>query len=212
MDFDNLMEGLKERLQQPLPGVVAHEPMRATSASGLTPRFEHTVLPRPGAVLILLYGGEGGRINFPLIKRADYIGTHSGQISLPGGKAEPGENPARTALREANEEIGIDPSSVEVIGSLSDFFVIPSNFMVTPVIARVASRPLFIPDPREVVRILEADLHSLVDDAAVLKKEILVAGQWRLIAPHFEIDGEIVWGATAMILNELRMLMKELKA
>jgi hypothetical protein len=90
--------------------------------------------------------------------------------------------------------------------------VIPSNFLVVPVIAYMDSRPVFIPDKREVVRVIEARLSDIEPDEAILKKEILAAGQYRLMAPHFEVDGEVVWGATAMMLNELRVCIKEVRA
>lgn len=156
--------------------------------------------------MILLYPDEG-EIKFPLTKRPEYLGAHSGQVSLPGGKAEPGETPIETALREAEEEIGIRPDNLEVIGTLSEFFVIPSNFKVTPVIAVQRNRPLFIPDPVEVVRVLEGTISRLLRDDAVSVKEITAARVYRLNAPHFVMEDEIVWGATAMMLNELRTIL-----
>jgi len=212
MTFSEIVSKLEDRLCRPLPGAVAHEPFRAVPVSGVMPRFEHKLPPRPGSVLILLYPGDDGEPLFPLIKRPDYLGAHSGQISFPGGKAEAGETYVQTAMREAQEEIGVDPGMIKVIGRLSDFFVIPSNFLVVPVIGYMESRPVFQPDPREVSRILEADLSSIVPESGVKRKEILAAGQFRMLAPHFEVDGEIVWGATAMMLSELRTCLIEVGA
>jgi 8-oxo-dGTP pyrophosphatase MutT (NUDIX family) len=206
--FDKVVECLTERLRYPLPGQAAHEVMRAHPVSGSFPDFGHRLPPKPGSVLILLYPDEAGDAVFPLIKRPDYNGAHSGQVSLPGGKMEPGEDHIATALREAWEEIGVDVSEPHVIGQLTEFFVIPSNFLVVPVIATVTQRPQFIPHVREVSRILEARIADIIDDDAIHEKEILAAGQYRLVAPHFEIDGEVVWGATAMMLNELRICLK----
>ena len=182
--------------------------MRATPIGNLVPKFEHKLPPKPGSVLILLYE-EDGEIKFPLIKRPEYLGTHSGQISLPGGKADPGEDPIQTALREGEEEVGIDRSKVKVLGTLSNFFVIPSNFLVTPVVG-VIDQPVFTPDPYEVSKILSGSLSDLIKGDAIRQKEILAAGQFHLVAPHFEIEGEIVWGATAMMLNEFRTVLQEL--
>jgi 8-oxo-dGTP pyrophosphatase MutT (NUDIX family) len=145
-----------------------------------------------------------------LIKRSEYKGAHSAQVSLPGGKAEAGEGIIDTALREGEEEIGVQRSDIDVLGQLSEFFVIPSNFMVTPVIGVMAREPSFRPDAREVARIMQCDLASLVDANAVHRKEILAAGQFRMMAPHFEIEQEIVWGATAMILGEFREVLREI--
>lgn len=208
MSFEELTQKLSERLLLELPGATAHEPMRAIPIGSTIPKFEHKLPAKPGSVLILLYE-EDGIVKFPLIKRPEYLGAHSGQISLPGGKAENGETPIETALREGEEEIGIDGSKVKVLGRLSDFFVIPSNFLVTPIVGTI-SNPVFTPDKREVARILAADLFDLLREEAVLQKEIIAAGQYRMMAPHFEIDGEVVWGATAMMLNELRLVVRGL--
>ena len=200
---------LARRLKEPLPGAHAHEPLRAVPVGALKPTFEHKLPPRPGSVLILLYNGED-RIKFPLTVRQDYLGTHGGQISFPGGKAEEGEDAIETALREAEEEIGIDRSEVNVIGTLTQFFVIPSNFLVTPVIGVMKGKPAFKADPIEVQRILEGSLDELITEDAIQTREIIAAKTYRLMAPHFEIDGEVVWGATAMMLNEFRMVIKSL--
>jgi len=209
MNFEEWVDRLTRRLTEPLPGPLAHNVMRATSAGGLMPLFEHKSPPKPGSVLILVYH-DAGSIKFPLTLRADYLGTHSGQISLPGGKAEPGENAVETALRECEEEIGVKKTEVEVIGRLSNFFVMPSNFLVTPVIGICRDRPEFRADPVEVVKILEGDVADLLLQDAIKQKEILAAKQFRMLAPYFEIDGEVVWGATAMMLNEFRSILLEI--
>ena len=209
MDFDTVIAGLTYRLTQPLPGPMAHDQMRAKPAGAFRPKFEHHVPPKPGSVLILLYP-DGNRIKFPLTQRADYQGTHGGQISLPGGKAELGESHVDTALRECEEEIGVSRDTIKVIGRLSDFFVIPSNFIVIPVVGISSSKPLFKADPVEVVKILEGDIADLMGDDAIQEREILAAKLYPMLAPHFEIGGEVVWGATAMMLNELRTILREI--
>lgn len=209
MDFDTLIARLAARLKEPLPGPLAHDKMRATPIGVFRPKFEHSVPPKPGSVLILLYP-DGNTIKFPLTRRADYAGAHSGQISLPGGKAEAGENYVETALRECEEEIGVGQETVKVIGRLSDFFVIPSNFMVVPVVGMIPGRPSFKADPKEVAKVLEGDLYQLIRGDAIREKEILAAKLYPLLAPYFQIDGEVVWGATAMMLNELRTVLREI--
>ncbi len=209
VDFELFITKLTNRLRLPLPGPEAHEPLRATPIGTLRPSFEHRIPPKPGSVLILLYP-EDGQIKFPLTQRAEYAGAHSGQISLPGGKAEMGESIEQTALREGEEEIGIHLAQVEIIGRLSEFFVIPSNFIVTPVVAFQRIKPVFTPDPIEVVRVLEGTIESLLREDAVQKKEITAARVYQLMAPHFLIDNQMVWGATAMMLNELRMILREI--
>jgi 8-oxo-dGTP pyrophosphatase MutT (NUDIX family) len=209
MNLVSLSEKLSIRLAQPLPGSVAHEPMRATPVGPIRPKFEHRLPPKPGSVLILLYEDEG-KIKFPLTKRPEYLGAHAGQISLPGGKAEPGENYIQTALREGQEEIGIHPDELTVVGRLSDFFVIPSNYLIVPVVAYTRTKPIFIPQESEVVKILEGSLDDLVRDDAIQTKEILAAKMYPMLAPHFLIENEVVWGATAMMLNEFRIIVREI--
>jgi 8-oxo-dGTP pyrophosphatase MutT (NUDIX family) len=209
MDFFEIIKALEYNLRDPLPGANAHEPMRAIPVGEVAPKFEHKIPPKQGSVLILLYM-ENGEIKFPLIKRPEYTGAHSGQISLPGGRAEAGEDVYQTALREAEEEIGIDRMKVNVLGRLSDFFVIPSNFVVAPVVAFLDQPPAFKADPFEVAGILYGEINKLISDQAVLQKEIVAAGIYRMMAPHFEIGGEIVWGATAMMLNEFRMILRKI--
>ena len=208
MLLEEIAVRLERRILEPLPGPLAHEILRAVPVGKVVPSFEHKLPSKPGSVLILLYE-ENGNIRFPLIKRPEYTGAHSGQISLPGGKAEGDEDPIQTALREGEEEIGIIGQEVKVLGRLTNFFVIPSNFMVTPVIGIIEGIPVFKPDPFEVSRIIHADVEALLRSDAVLVKEILAAGKYTMKAPHFEIEGEVVWGATAMILNEFRMVVRE---
>ena len=209
MEFDQFATSLRKRLLEKLPGEEAHNMLRATPVGTVLPKFEHKLPPKPGSVLILLYP-EQESILFPLIKRPNYPGAHSGQVSFPGGKAEKGEGIVDTALREAHEEIGINPNDVEVIGQLSNFFVIPSNFIVTPVIGIVREQPQLKPDNHEVVKILLGNLDKILRQDAVRTKEILAAGRYKMLAPHFEIENEVVWGATAMMLNEFKTVVNEI--
>lgn len=199
---------IKHRLELPLPGPKAHDVYRARPVGDWRLQVNHKLPPRPGGVLILLYE-DADTVKFPLIKRPDYPGAHGGQVSLPGGKSEAGEDVIQTALRECEEEIGVDRNAVQVLGRLSEFFVIPSNYLVTPVIAFIDRKPEFRPDPFEVSRVLEARLADVTGESAVREKEILAAGRYRMVAPHFEIERETVWGATAMMLNEFRVILTD---
>ena len=207
MNLEQLTLKLSSRLKEPLPGAKAHEGLRASPIGDVFPNFNHKTPPKPGSVIILLYE-EGDQIKCPLIKRPQYLGAHSNQVSFPGGKADENETPIETALRETEEEVGVQRNTIKVIGTLSQFFVIPSNFMVTPVVAAAIS-PQFNADTREVAKILNGDLETLLKPDAVQTKEILAAGTFRMMAPHFVFENEIVWGATAMMLNELRMILLE---
>lgn len=203
MDFDNLIRHLEQVLKSPLPGKQAHMIMSPLPVD--MRRFEPILQEnhRKSGVLILFYPDNGGAF-FPLIKRPEYVGFHSGQVAFPGGKMEITDgNIIQTALREAEEEVGVDRSKVHVLGSLSDLYIPTSNFLVSPVVGFLESRPKFIPEEKEVSRIIQAELPSIFNPE-IRKQKMLTLGQnINLDTPFYEIDGEMVWGATAMILSEL---------
>ncbi len=157
---------------------------------------------RKSAVLVLFYPYEGV-VYLPLILRPTYDGVHSGQVAFPGGRYERSdETLIRTAMREAQEEIGLRLTDVKVEGVLTELFIPPSNFLVLPVVAHIPYRPDMFPDPREVEKVLEVPLRQLADRTIVGSSEIKVAD--RIIdAPHYLIQNHKVWGATAMMISEL---------
>jgi len=209
MNFDKVTNFLEKRLKKDLPGTDAHELMKPRMADGTSFSFKHPTKPREGGVLILFFESEG-IIRFPLIQRSTYEGIHSGQMALPGGKEEESDKDLKmTALRETQEEIGIDPTKVEIIGALSKFFVMASNYWVLPVIGKVKETPHFTPDKHEVEGIIYPSLSKLTDPAFTKEKQMLVRGGVDMICPYFDLDDRIVWGATAMMLSELVVILKE---
>jgi 8-oxo-dGTP pyrophosphatase MutT (NUDIX family) len=203
MDLSSLVSLLKDRLLVPLPGKDAHLKMSPQPVD--LRRFESPLREdiRKSGVLILFFP-ENRHVYFPLIKRPEYPGFHSGQVAFPGGKMEIGdENIIQTALREAEEEIGIDRRQVSVLGQLSDLYIPTSNFLVTPIIGYVESRPDLVGDVHEVAKILLTDLNYILGPEVRKEKILNLERGVKLNAPYFEIDGEVVWGATAMILSEL---------
>ncbi|MCX6283043.1 MAG: CoA pyrophosphatase [Bacteroidetes bacterium] len=165
---------------------------------------------KPSGVLILLYPYKED-IYFVLMKRPDYTGVHSGQISLPGGKFENTDRDLiKTAVREAKEEVGIDPSAVNIMGILTPLYIPPSNYIVTPVIAWSDQRPKFKKEPREVDEIIEVSLADFLDDKNVQTKRVKLFIGLSADFPCYYINRNIIWGATAMILSEFRELLKEL--
>lgn len=208
MELDALTHFLRKRLSEPLPGLAATQQMSARLANGSRVRINHDKPPKEGSVMILLYPDEH-TVRFPLIQRPEYPGVHSGQMALPGGKKEPGEDDIEAALRETQEEIGIPIGEIEVIGSLSSFYVFASNFQILPVIGRLHRKPLFIPQEEEVAEVVTADVRHLLDDQYCKETDITVGAGFELRAPYFDLEGKVVWGATAMMLNELRIVLKE---
>ena len=160
---------------------------------------------RAASVLICLYQKRGSKdYYFSLIKRPSVRGDkHSGQISLPGGRYEEDDISFQAcALRETEEEIGVPRDKVQVIGQLSDLYVFASNFIVYPYVGLLDEYVTFIPDQREVERIIEVPVSYLIDAKTIKYTDLhLREGTLRNV-PYYDIDNEIVWGATAMILSE----------
>nr|WP_209331762.1 CoA pyrophosphatase [Lunatimonas salinarum] len=205
MDLDTVLTKLAAAMKGPLPGrkgqmLMAPLPMDEE-------RFEQVsgTHVRQGAVLVLFYPDEGGCM-VPFVKRPNYVGVHSGQVSLPGGKRDPDdEDLVNTALRETYEEIGVSSSEIKIFGKLSSLYIPPSNFSVFPFLGYTEQKPQFKPDPYEVDRLITCSFEYLAS-ANIRKKKPLRSGLTTLTAPYFDIDNEVVWGATAMILSELLYL------
>ncbi len=159
---------------------------------------------RPAAALVLVYPGLDGEAMLVLTERVHYGGDHSGEVSLPGGKVDPGDaDAAATALREAWEEVGLDAgwAGVEVVGGLDALWIPPSNFRVVPIVAVAARRPAFVPDRREVAAILEVPVTAFLPDVAPVIIDPDPTGR-PLRYGAYMVEGRIVWGATAAILGQ----------
>jgi 8-oxo-dGTP pyrophosphatase MutT (NUDIX family) len=151
-------------------------------------------------VLILIYP-EGQAVHLVLTKRNEYDGPHSGQVSFPGGAWEPEDNSLEdTALRETREEVGVK-GPVEILGALSPLHIPVSNYLVSPFVGWIDSKPKFRPDPSEVQYVIEASLEGLLDPA-MQDTETLYHHQEPVKAPFYRVGKEKVWGATAMMLSE----------
>ena len=157
--------------------------------------------PHQGGVLILLYPQES-RLTFVLTRRTETLENHRGQISLPGGRQVPGETLAETALREANEELGIDLDSSRLLGKLAPLYIPPSDFEIHPYVAYCASRPNLVPNAAEVTELLKVPLDCLLDPAVYRNEEWSIRGL-PVEVPYYLLGGHQVWGATAMVLSEM---------
>jgi 8-oxo-dGTP pyrophosphatase MutT (NUDIX family) len=206
MPFNDFINTLDTQLRQPLPGPEAH--LKMASATRLRLKVQPNEKTRRSAVLILFYPYRD-QILVPLILRPKYDGVHAGQMAFPGGRYEKtDENLIRTALREAQEEIGIKASDVQVLGKLTELFIPPSNFYVLPVVGKLPYKPDFYPDPREVEAVLEVNLEELMDESIVGFTELDVRGI-TIEAPFYDIQGHKVWGATAMMISELLTVIRQ---
>lgn len=208
MEFENVLSLLEKGMKHPLPGKEAQLSM---SPNPVDMRRFDSKLPdnhRKGAVLILLYPNQN-KAFFPLIKRPVYPGVHSGQIAFPGGKMEEEDrDEIQTALREAWEEVGILPEQVNLIGSMSPLFIPASNFLVSPILGYSEVKPDFVAEEREVARIIQTAVSDFYEPNFRKQKILEFSNNFRLDTPYFEVDKEMVWGATAMILSELLQILE----
>jgi 8-oxo-dGTP pyrophosphatase MutT (NUDIX family) len=189
-----------EVLMPVFTGGVERRPSR-TPPSGRT--------ARPAGVLVLLHPGDDGEARVVLTERATRGGHHSGEVSFPGGKAEPGDaGIAATALREAAEEVALDPiaAGVRVVGLLEPFWIPVSDFEVTPVVAIATRRPLLTAAPDEVARIVEPPIARFLPGAPITVVEATIR-DWPLRYGAYEVDGLAVWGATARVLSQLGAIL-----
>lgn len=210
MEFGEVIKRLEIILQQPLPGrkgQITMAPMPVDETRFVQEKRKDF---RQGAVLMLFYPDESGMCHVPFIKRPTYPGVHSGQIAFPGGKMEESdEDLARTALRESEEEIGIDASKVVLLGRMSDLYIPPSNFMVSPYLGYLNDKPDFSPDPSEVERIIKCPFPRILDRSIRKSGAVKVHGGFSIEAPYFDIESEMVWGATAMMLGEFTYMWEQ---
>ncbi len=200
---------LSERLKKELPGKAAH--LEAAPYRRIDFDATEIAEARKSGVLILFYIKED-EPHIVLMQRPKYEGTHSGQVSFPGGKQEESDvTIEQTALREANEEVGIIMADVEVIGRLTDVYIPVSKFNVSPVVGVVDYYPHFIIDNHEVEEIIELKLSDLTAVNELEPTKIRLSNNAILKAPSFVFSQKIVWGATALMLNELRHVLHEWK-
>lgn len=201
--FDSFINHLKKQLNgSSLPGMDAQLNMAPITRIEELKRLKPGITPRQSAVLVLFYPNDG-ETKLVFIKRPVDNSVHSGQVAFPGGSVEPEDRDfIDTALREANEEVNVDPSNVTVLGGLSKLHIPPSNFDVFPIIAYTVSRPDFTGN-EEVDRILEVKLTELLNPETKTTKTIHHRLGKLVEVPCYVVENEIIWGATAMMISEL---------
>ena len=203
------IEEIKNALKRPLPGKKGQYLM----APGYRPDYDLDEVmkfnPRIGGVLLLLdpYGDE---LNVIFTLRKQYDGTHSGQMSFPGGKQEAADTDlTTTALRETDEEIGVSHQQISVIGRLSELYIPPSNFLVYPTVGVLTGKTIFKKEEDEVEEIVEIPLSFFLDEKNRSKTAIKVMGDTTVEVPAYLYKGYTIWGATAIMMSEFVCLLTE---
>ena len=209
-EFPKFVDQLRVALDGPRP---SKEEIYRLAPTKRTPSYLENLDTsdyRQSAVIMLWYP-VNGIAHTAFMLRNTYKGVHSGQISLPGGRREEEDHSLEyTALRELEEEFGVSSKALNVVGKLSEVIIPPSKFKVYPYVAVLEERPIFNPDPREVAQLIEAPLSWLLNDDHLIMSQQKVANGMSIQTPAFVLDQHQIWGATAIIIGELKWMLKQL--
>jgi len=210
MDFQEFLKYVPKLIEVTLPAREAHYKMAPFERIKAIEDLEtKSINPKTAAVMMLFYP-KMERTHLVLIVRNSYDGVHSAQIAFPGGKYElEDQNFERTALRETQEEIGIHPDCIEIIKPFTHLYIQPSNFMVHPFLGICKEEIIFIPQLSEVAAIIELPLSVFLSDEVIVSVNITTSYAENIMVPAFKIEEHIVWGATAMMLSELKEVLKK---
>lgn len=210
MDFRDFEKRIVKVTKMELPGEVVQfkmAPMERLQELKRIARDKETA--KRAGVLSLFYPSENFETRLILILRKTYLGVHSAQVGFPGGKLEEYDTSIQdAALRETEEEVGISRETISVLKKLTEIYIPPSNFFVQPFLGITTESPKFIPQEEEVEALIEVALHDFMNDANIITKTLSTSYAHNIEVPAFHLNGHVVWGATAMMLNEVRELLK----
>lgn len=210
MDFNHFKKNLSKLSEIPLGGLEAQFELAPKFRQKYTEEFLEALDAKKAAVLALFYPNTQGETCFLLTLRANYNGVHASQISFPGGKFDSADNSLKnTALREAQEEVGICPDDVYIFKQMTDVFIPPSNFMVTPFLGLLDYTPILMKN-EEVEENIDVLLRDLLSENTCTTTVVTTSYAENIPVPCFNLSNFMVWGATAMMLNEIKVLLKEI--
>ena len=211
MDFKYFKDKVPNLKKITLPGEEAHYKLAPLfRLQELEKMNQKAPQAKNAGVLSVFYPGREDRVHFVLILRKTYKGVHSNQVGFPGGRVEESDlDLMHTALRETEEEVGIPQSEVTVLKQLTQIYIPPSNFWVYPFMGVMDKTPLLIPQEDEVEEVLEIDLDDFLSDSCLTTQKLSTSYAENVDVPAFMLNGHIVWGATAMMLSEMKDLLKQ---
>jgi len=210
MNFDKFLISLSKVKKIPLPAQTSQFKMSPPFREELIELYKESMKSANRAgVMALFYPDGQQQTKLVLILRNTYNGVHSAQISFPGGKFEPNDGSLeKTAIRETFEEIGILEKHIEVIKQLTEVYIPPSNFYVQPFLGIIKDIPTFIKQEDEVEEVIEVSLQHFLKDDTVINTVVNTSYKIEVEVPAYQLNGYIVWGATAMMLSEIKDLLK----
>ena len=212
MHFNEFHKRIVKITNLPLPGQAEQLKMAPIERlKELKIQAQGSDTAKRAGVMVLFYPDSFERTHLALILRKTYRGVHSAQIGFPGGKSEPeGNDLAHTALRETEEEIGVPQKQITILKQLTDIYIPPSDFFVHPYLGVAQTTPLFVIQESEVEALVEVDLTHFLDDAVLSTRKLSTSYATEIDVPAYILNEHVVWGATAMMLSEVRALIKDI--
>jgi 8-oxo-dGTP pyrophosphatase MutT (NUDIX family) len=210
MDFNEFSKYTSKIAKETLPFIQAHAKMAPFERLDILKNTNLAYNNSKKAAVMMLFYPKGNETHLVLIKRNSYPGVHSSQIAFPGGKVEHHDlDLIQTALRETHEEIGIHPSKIEIIKPFSEVYIPPSNFLVHPYMGISYQELDFNLQPEEVAGIIELPVSQFLDDKNIIIKKMDTSYAKSIEVPCFKVDEHYIWGATAMMMSELKEVLKK---
>ena len=211
MDFEKFLNRSPNLRKIKLPGEEAHYKLAPMFRNQELEKIDLSMKnPKQAAVMAVFYPGMRDETKFVLILRKTYKGVHSNQVGFPGGRVEEyDQDLIQTALRETEEEVGIPRDEVQVLKELTKLYIPPSNFWVQPYLGLMERTPILVPQESEVEAVLEIDMDEFLSDSCMIRQTLSTSYAKNVDVPAFLLGGHVVWGATAMMLSEMKDILKQ---